>query len=78
MLAQALITFAAEAVEQDEPDKTAFYVLGGILAVYAVAVSFVGIRGYASFPGSKSARSGIMALSVVLVVATLASAVLTS
>jgi hypothetical protein len=78
MLAQALITFAAEAVEHDEPDKTAFYVLGGILAVYAVAVSFVGIRGYASFPGSKGARSGIMALSVALVVATMASAVLTS
>ena len=78
MLLQAFVTLAAEAVEEEEPSKTVFYILGGILAVYAVAVSFVGIRGYASFPGSKGARSGIMALSVVLVVATLASAVLTS
>jgi hypothetical protein len=77
MLVQALITLAAEAVEE-EPSKTPFYVLGGLLAVYAVAISFVGIRGYASFPGSKGARSGIMALSVALVVATMASAVLTS
>jgi hypothetical protein len=77
MLVQALITLAAEAVEE-EPSKTAFYVVGGILAVYAVAVSFVGIRGYASFPGSRRGQSGIMALSLVLVVATMATAVLTS
>ena len=78
MLAQALITLAAEAVEEEEPSKTAFYVLGIVLAVYAVAISFVGIRGYASFPGSKGARSGVMALSLVLVLATMASAVLTA
>ena len=78
MLLQALITLAAEAVEEEEPSKTAFYVLGGILAVYAVAVSFMGIRGYASFPGSRGGQSGIMALSLILVVVTMAAAVVTS
>jgi len=77
MLAQALITLAAEAVEHEEPSKTAFYVLGGVLALYAVVISFVGIRGYASFPGSAGGRAGIMALSLVLVFAAVVSAVLT-
>ena len=76
MLLQALVTLAAEAVEE-EPDKTAFYIAGGLLAVYAGVISFVGIRGHATFPGSAGARAGVMALSAVLVIAAMASAVLT-
>jgi hypothetical protein len=72
---QALITFAAE--EGAEPSKTAFYVAGGILAAYAVIISAVGIRGIANFPGTKGRARGVMALSALLVVATMAAAVLT-
>ena len=72
---QALITFAAEAGA--EPSKTPFYILGGLLAVYAVVISAIGVRGIGTFPNKGQGR-GVMALSVLLVVATMASAVLTA
>jgi hypothetical protein len=72
----ALIMFAAE--EGAEPSKTAFYVCGGALAVWALVVSAIGIRAHETFPPSKGARGGVMAISAVLIVCTMASAVLTA
>ena len=72
----ALITFAAE--EGAEPSKTLFYIFGGLLAVWAVVVSAIGIRGHATFPPSKKAGRGVMTISIVLVVLAMASAVITS
>jgi hypothetical protein len=69
-----LIRFAAEA---EEPSKTAYYVAGGLLAAFAVIISAIGIRGHDSFPGSRGAYRGVVGLAVVLVLATMASAVLT-
>jgi hypothetical protein len=69
----ALITFAAE----EEGSKTAYYVAGIALAAFAVIISAIGIRGHDSFPPSKAASRGVMLLASVLVVATMASAVLT-
>jgi hypothetical protein len=77
MLPQALATLAVESVEA-EPSKTPFYVLGGLLAVYAVVISFTGMRGGATFPGSAGARAGVMAVTALLVAAAVASALLTS
>jgi hypothetical protein len=77
MVMQGLVTVAVEAAGE-EPSKTPFYVLGGLLAAYAVLVSFVGLRGGATFPGTPGGRAGVMAVTTVLVLATMASAVLTS
>jgi hypothetical protein len=71
----ALITFAAE--EAEEPSKTLFYVCGGLLVAWAVIVSTLGIRAHETFPPSKGAARGVMALSVLLVALTMASAVIT-
>ncbi len=71
----AFITFAAE--EGVEPSKTPFYVVGAVLAVYAVVLAALGIRKH-DFPGTEGAARGVIALTVLLVAATLASAVLTS
>ena len=71
----ALITFAAE--EGAEPSKTLFYICGGLLAVWAVVVSAIGIRAHETFPPSKSAARGVMTISIVLVVLAMASAVIT-
>jgi hypothetical protein len=74
---EALVTLATEAAgEESEP--TAFYVAGGILAVYAVVISFVALRGSATFASSTGARNGVMALTTLLVAAAMASAVLAS
>jgi membrane associated rhomboid family serine protease len=73
---QALVTLAVEAAEE-EPDQTLFYLLGGALAVWAVVVSFVGLRSADSL-SSSGARAGVMAITTVLVVLAMASAVITA
>jgi len=71
-----LLTYAAETAEE-EPDKTLFYILGGAAAVWAIALFAIGMRS-PSFPGSPGAQRGVMAISVLIVAAAMASAVFTS
>jgi hypothetical protein len=73
----ALVLLAAEALE-DEPSKLPFYLLGGLLAVFGVALSAVGISRHATFPPSQAAARGIMALAVVLAVGAMLTAVITA
>jgi len=72
----AIITFAAEEADE-ETSKTLFYVCGGLLAVWAVVVSAIGIRAHETFPPTQSAARGVIAISAVLVVLAMASAVIT-
>ena len=72
----ALITFAAE--EGAEPSKTLFYICGGLLVVWALVVSAMGIRAHESFPPTPSAARGVMAISVVLILLAMGSAVITA
>jgi hypothetical protein len=69
----ALIAFAAETTS-----KVPFYVCGGLLVLWAVLVSTFGIRAHDRFPGSLGARRGVMAITVLLILAAMASAVLTA
>jgi hypothetical protein len=71
-----LIAFAAE--EGSEPSKTLFYICGGVLVVWAVAVSAMGIRAHDTFPPSPGAARGVMAISVLLILAAMGSAVITA
>jgi hypothetical protein len=71
-----LIAFAAE--EGAEPSKTLFYICGGVLVVWALAVAAMGIRGHDTFPPTKRAARGVMAISVVLILAAMGSAVITA
>jgi hypothetical protein len=75
VLADTLVP-AAEVVEE-EPSKTLFYVLGGALACWAVLLFAVGMRSH-SFPGSPGAQRGVIAISVLLVAATMASSIVTA
>ena len=70
-----LLTFAAEAVE-DEPDKTLFYIFGGLAAVWAIVLFAVGMRSE-KFPATAAAQRGVIAVSVLVVLGAMASAVLT-
>ena len=72
----ALLTLAAETAEE-EPSKTAFYILGAAAAVWAVVLFAIGMRSPA-FPASQSAQRGVIAISVLVVVGAMASAVLTA
>jgi len=70
----AVLTFAAE--EAEEPNKTPFYIAGIILVVWALAVATVGIRNE-RFASEKRVGRAVMAVSAVLVLATMAMAVAT-
>jgi hypothetical protein len=71
-----LIAFATEAAEE-ESSKTPFYILGGVAAVWAILLFSVGMRS-ATFPATAGAQRGVIAISVLVVIAAMASAVLTS
>jgi len=71
----ALVSLAA--TEGEESSKTLFYVLGGVLVAWAVVVSAVGIARHETFPPSAGAARAVMAISVLLVLAAMASAVIT-
>ena len=70
-----LLTLAAETAEE-EPSKTAFYILGAAAAVWAIVLFSIGMRS-PEFPASQGAQRGVIAISVLVVVGAMASAVLT-
>ena len=74
--ADTLVFVATEAAEE-ESSKTAFYILGGLAAVWAIALFSIGMRS-STFPGSPAAQRGVIAISVVLVIGAMASSVLTA
>ena len=70
-----LLLTAAE--HGEETSKTPFYVAGIALTAFAVVVSALGIRAHGHWPSSAGAARAVMGLAVLLVVATLATAVIT-
>jgi hypothetical protein len=70
------LVLAAEAHAQ-ESSKTAFYVCGGLLALWAVVLSGIGMS-RATFPATVGAKRGVVALTALFVVAAMATAVITA
>lgn len=73
MLHALLILAAAKA----EPSKTAFYIVGGAWAGWAVVLGALGMRS-PDFPNNSGAARGIMAVSTVLMLGAMTAAVATS
>jgi hypothetical protein len=73
----ALLTLASAAPGEEESSKTAFYVAGGALALFAVLISAVGIARHEHFPPSRGLSAAIIAVCAALVAATMATAILT-
>ena len=71
------ILAATSAATEDEPSKTAFYLCGGLLAVWAVVVTAIGMT-QATFPATTVAKRGVIAISAVLMAAAMATAVITA
>ena len=71
------LTFAAELVEEEEPSKTLFYVMGIALACWAVLLFAIGMRSTA-FPGSAAAQRGVIAISLLLVAGTMTASIVTA
>ncbi len=71
----ALLTIAA--TEGAETSKTLFYVLGSVLAAFAVLLSAFGMS-KPDFPGTDGAVRGTIALTVLLVLAAGAAVLITA
>jgi hypothetical protein len=71
------LTIVFAATEGEESSKTLFYIAGGALAVFAVLISALGISRIGSFPASKAQARGVIGLAALLVLAAMASAVVT-
>jgi plastocyanin len=59
-------------------DGNFFFIIGGILVLAAVSISFVGIRGGDSFPPNRGVLLGVIALFAVVVGTTMAFAIVKS
>jgi hypothetical protein len=60
-----------------ETSKTPFYILGGVLVVWALILAFLGLN-RPQFPGNKQGERGVIALTLVLAVLAIGSAIVTS
>jgi hypothetical protein len=72
----AILGLAAEAGGHEETSKTAFYVAGAVLAGWALVLSGFALSRPA-FPGTVAAQRGVVLVSSVLVLAAMATAVIT-
>ena len=73
----ALTVLAASAGSEGESSKTVFYICGGLLAAWAVLLSGIGMS-QATFPATATAKRTVLAISALLVVAAMATAVITA
>jgi hypothetical protein len=71
-MVQALMVLAAE----EESSKTAFYIAGSVLAAAAFGVSAIAIR-EGSFASDQGTARAVTALFAILVIAAMATAVIT-
>ena len=59
------------------PSKVPFYIAGGVLAAWAVALAVFGVR-HPGFPASRSGRRGVIAVSALLVAGAMSMAIVTA
>ena len=76
MLHALTIVFAS--TEGEESSKSLFYLAGGILAVFAVVISAIGITRIGSFPASTGQVRGVIGLAALLVLAAMTAAIVTA
>ncbi len=72
-----VLSFIVLAAEEAEASKTPFYLLGGLLAAWAVLVSVIGLT-RPGFPGSDTAARAVYAISAVLMIGAIGSAIATA
>ena len=73
-MVHGLLVLAADA---EEPSKVPFYIAGGLLAGWAVVLGAIGLS-RPQFPGGLTGERGVIAITVVLVAATMSMAVVTA
>jgi hypothetical protein len=72
------LTIVFAATEGEESSKTLFYIAGGLLVVFAVAISAIGISRIGTFPSGRGQTRGVIGLAALLVAAAMAAAIITA
>ena len=72
-----LLALLQAAAEEPEPSKVPFFLAGGLFALWAIVMFAVGMR-RETFPGGQRGERGVIAVSVVLMLAAMATAVITA
>ena len=75
--AEAGSKHTAEAAEEHHRSEAPFFIVGGLLATFAIVISIIGFK-KPDFPGDATAARGVMALGITLVVATMISVIYVS
>jgi hypothetical protein len=73
----ALSALVLAAEGEVETSKTAFYLFGGLLTLWAVVLSAIGMS-QATFPATATAKRGVIAITALLMVGAMATAVSTA
>ena len=76
MLHALTIVFAA--AEAEESSEAPFFIAGGLLVLFAVLISALGLSRIGTFPSSTGQRRGVIGVAAVLVLAAMAAAIVTS
>jgi hypothetical protein len=76
-MVHALSAVVLAAESEAEPSKTAFYIFGGLLVLWAVSLASIGMS-QATFPATVAAKRGVIALTALLVIGAMATAVITA
>lgn len=63
---------AEHGAEEEHKSELPFFLIGGALALFAIAVSVIGFK-KPDFPGTAIAARGVMTLGITLTLATMAS-----
>ncbi|MDP9378291.1 MAG: hypothetical protein M3P40_12120 [Actinomycetota bacterium] len=72
-----LLVLASTAEAAEETSHMPFYVMGGLLALWATVIAFFGISKRTTYPAGDGGRNLVVLVTLVLVVGACASAALT-
>ena len=65
------------AADSEEPSKAPFFIFGGLFAAWAMVLFALGMS-RAEFPGGRPGQRGVIAISLVLMAGSMATAVITA
>jgi len=66
------------AAEEAEPSKSPFYIMAGVLILFAVGLTAIGVARHETFPPSAGAARALMVVCALLVAGTMFTAVITA